>query len=893
MPRNKINLPSQSSVDLADDIAQFTEDPLGFVLFAFPWGEKGTILEDEEGPDKWQVLILEEIAQQVQERRLEPEKLFGAIQVAVASGHGVGKAIDVDTLIETPHGRRKWGDIQKGDFLFGRDGRPTEVTARYDHPDVDFYRVTFDDGTQIDTCGDHQWSVRGRQHRRNGLEGWSTMTTKQILDRGVKRANGAGLARQWEIPAHDAVEFQSQEVGVHPYFLGVWIGDGSCGKTGYSKPSQEIAQRVRDVCGYELTVAQCGTTHYARGIKGLFDPTLLACRSYERFIPDEYKYNSAEVRMEVFRGLCDTDGEVINAGSIGYSTTSRRLAEDVVWLARSLGCKASINKAIKKAGYRDSDGVMVECRDCYRLTINAPFNPFTHEEKKAKHKPSEHRYTVRWIDSIEYIGKRDGMCVTVAAEDSLYLANDFICTHNSGLIAWIILWFMSVRQDPQIVVTANTVGQLTGKTWREVAKWHRLAINYDWFAWTATTFYLKERQSTWRAVAQPWSQERSEAFAGTHDKNVLMIFDEASNIHDKIWEVAEGAMTTPGAMWIVFGNPTRNQGRFRECFRQFRHRWINHQVDSRTAKMANRVQIDQWVDDHGEDSDFVRVRVRGIFPRADVDQLIPQDVVEEAMERYKKLDEKHRSLGYNHDEVEIHERDSAPVILTLDVARRGADQTVVGMRRGRIFRIIAKWRELDTWQVSKRFAALLDEIRPDAAFVDGNGIGAGVFDHLVTLNYDVESVLWSTAASNPRKLFNKRTEMWWDMLQWLKDGGMIPADTEIRDDLTTPMYQYNNKDQIQLESKEDMKARGLPSPDCGDALAMSFYMPVAPRMTASAREKAKKKKRAERRNILDGLLIYICQFSALCDNGLIGLNLISRSGAETCRALPQTLSERP
>lgn len=409
---------------------------------------------------------------------------------------------------------------------------------------------------------------------------------------------------------------------------------------------------------------------------------------------------------------------------------------------------------------------------------------------------------------------REGRMAEAAAAIQIAVASG----HGVGktaLVAWVILWFMSTRAAPQIVVTANTASQLTGKTWRELGKWHKLAIHKDWFQWTATKFYLKERPEDWFATAQPWSKERAEAFAGTHDKNVLMLFDEASAIDDGIWEVAEGAMTTPGAIWLAFGNPTRNTGRFRECFRRFRHRWHRMQVDSRKAKKADRTKIDAWIEDYGEDSDFVRIRVRGIFPRASSNQLIDGDLVEEAMRRKPHP-------GAN---------DSAAKILVVDVARFGDDQSVVAIRQGTEFRVLRKYRELDLEQLSFRVAEWIDAETPDAVFVDANGMGAGVVDRLRALGYEVTEVNAGFKAADDRTYYNKRAEMWGAARDWLRRGGCLPDDEELKDDLTGPEYGFDNKGRIQLESKDDMKARGLPSPDTGDCLAMSFFMPVAPRIS--------------------------------------------------------------
>lgn len=392
---------------------------------------------------------------------------------------------------------------------------------------------------------------------------------------------------------------------------------------------------------------------------------------------------------------------------------------------------------------------------------------------------------------------------------------------KSACIAWIILWFLSTRETPQVVCTANTKTQLETKTWREVGKWLKLAINGSWFQKTNTKVSLKDQPEDWYALAQPWSKESPESFAGTHETNVLFLFDEGSNIPDVIWEVVEGAMTTAGAIWIVFGNPTRNTGRFRECWREFRHRWVTFEIDSRTAKMANRAQLDAWVKDYGEDSDFVRIRVKGEFPRSASNQLIGEDLVHAAAMRHKEA-----LLSLDPDRAQEPYRFGAK-ILSIDVARFGTDESVIGLREGNWFEILAVHQGLDSIQLAFRVGEWISKLRPDATFLDEVGVGAGALDQLRHLGYDVIGVNGAHSAIDDKVNSNKRAEMWVGMRDWLKAGGCIPDIKELRSDLTAPEYGYDGKDRIQLEKKEDMKARGIPSPDRGDCLSMTFYMPVA------------------------------------------------------------------
>lgn len=385
---------------------------------------------------------------------------------------------------------------------------------------------------------------------------------------------------------------------------------------------------------------------------------------------------------------------------------------------------------------------------------------------------------------------------------------------KTALIAWIIHWFISTRPHPQIVCTANTKTQLETKTWRELAKWNDLAFNGDWFNWSATTFRCLAAPGTWFAAAIPWNKDKSEAFAGTHEEHVLVVFDESSLIDDTIWEVAEGAFTTPGSVWLAMGNPTRNIGRFIECFRRYRHRWRTFTVDSRTAKKADRTKINQWEEDYGEDSDFFRVRVRGLPPRVSSMQFIGQDIVEAAKGRV------------------IHPSSiqKSPIIIGVDVARYGDDKSVIYVRQGLATMEIRKYMATGSqWLMD--FAGIVSEAinvwEPDGVFIDEVGLGAGVVDRLRQLGYnDAVGVNGAREPQDKDLYLNKRVECWGRMRDWLKSGGAIPNDQELIDDLTAIEYGFAGRNQFQLEKKEDMKARGFASPDIADALALTFAYPV-------------------------------------------------------------------
>ena len=170
-------------------------------------------------------------------------------------------------------------------------------------------------------------------------------------------------------------------------------------------------------------------------------------------------------------------------------------------------------------------------------------------------------------------------------------------------------------------------------------------------------------------ITAMWSEHNTEAFAGLHNKGkrIVLVFDEASAIADKVWEVAEGALTDEETeiIWVAFGNPTRNTGRFRECFRRYKHRWHHAQIDSRTVEGTNKAQIAKWAEDYGEESDFFKVRVRGMFPSMSARQFISETDVAAAYGRH----------------VPESAYAFAPKIITVDPAWEGDDEFVIGLRR--------------------------------------------------------------------------------------------------------------------------------------------------------------------------------------------------------------------
>lgn len=391
---------------------------------------------------------------------------------------------------------------------------------------------------------------------------------------------------------------------------------------------------------------------------------------------------------------------------------------------------------------------------------------------------------------------------------------------KSALSAMLTLWIMSTRPHSKGVITANTGDQLRTKTMAELAKWKKRCITGHWFEMNTMSIAHIRYPETWRADAQTCREENSEAFAGLHcaDSTPWYLFDESSAVPEKIWEVASGGLTDGEPMHFAFGNPTRNNGSFAECFGSQSHRWITQQVDSRNAKMTNKEYIAELIEDFGEDSDRVRVRVRGVFPRGGDMQFIPGDYAFNAMKNPLG-----RYLGTD------------PLICGVDLARGGDDNCYIQFRRGRdarsekVYKISGE-KSRDSMKVVSLVTTILDRHKPDVTFVDETGLGGPIADRLSQLGYHVVGVNFGKSADDDKHYGNKSAEMWARMRDWLKDGGTIHNNPDLERQLCGREFDHNRRDQLMLESKKDMKGRGLPSPDWADALALTFAYPVPPRV---------------------------------------------------------------
>lgn len=467
-------------------------------------------------------------------------------RLGLVASKGPGKFHPESLEIYTPKGKVRFGDLKPGDEVFSEYGKPTKVTAIHPQGVKDVYKMTFDDGSS-NLCGlEHLWKVHGFLKGRT--KKWGVLSTKQIIDRGLFVMQGKQTHHHFQIPVQGKAEFPRKKLPIDPYVFGLWLGDGSrtTGSITTNDPEtlQEIEQRGYQAKQYK-SVNRCPNI-YVTGLKpALRAMGLIDKYSYEKAIPENYLTSSIRQRTELLRGLMDSDGTIDKRDHcMEFNSSSKELAEGVMFLVRSLGGKTTLSE--KRSFLKG-----VEHRLCYRVRVTTDFNPFT-LKRKAIHwkKPSQNRYLSRTIKNIELVGKEESMCITVECPNHCYLANDFIVTHNTFIIAILGWHFFATNHQPKMAALSVTKEHLKSNLWAELLRWRasspllvkstndgaeKISLKgHEGYSFIDARSYPKQADETTMASA----------LAGLHADNVAFLIDEAGTIPDSVLATADAALST-------------------------------------------------------------------------------------------------------------------------------------------------------------------------------------------------------------------------------------------------------------------------------------------------------------------------------------------------------------
>lgn len=379
---------------------------------------------------------------------------------------------------------------------------------------------------------------------------------------------------------------------------------------------------------------------------------------------------------------------------------------------------------------------------------------------------------------------------------------------KSSMTSWMIIHALLTKWPIKIVVTAPTQGQLFDALGSEVKRWIKELPPSLQELLTIKSERIELTSSPTEAfcVFKVSRADQPEALQGVHADHVLLICDEASGVPDQVFEAAYGSMSAESATIILLGNPLRSQGYFYDTHHKLKNSWYTKQVSCLDSPLVSPDFVEEMREKYGENSNQWRCRVEGKFPLVDEDLLIPRELVVAATNRVIQLPAK------------------TPVIWGLDVARLGADASVLVERQSRKVTKIHSWRKLDLMALSARVAQLYDEAeeKPTDICCDQIGLGSGVLDRLRQLGLPARGVNVSEAASMSEIYFNLRSELWFKVRDWLKGDVSIPNNPQLIEDLCAPKYVYRPNGTLGLEKKEETVKRLGSSPDFADALTMTF-----------------------------------------------------------------------
>ena len=529
---------------------------------------------------------------------------------------GIGKALSLDSDIMTPNGITKMKDIKVGDLVIGSSGQPQSVIGVYYQGLIDCYRVTFSDGTIVECNDKHIWRIANRRTNK-----WENVELGEILKRdlrmpghhnGKQYVNSKGILRwgtkgrlKWKVPCQGEVLFKDQDIKIDPYTLGAMLGDGCLGSNlSFTSIDSEIVNRLKfpesiSIETYDKVNYRIKKNDSENGLKFYLDIYGLKNKHlYDKFIPKEYIFNSREVRLELLRGILDTDGYVSKGGVIELALTSKQLIEDTAFVARSLGCLChKISKL--PSSYKNSEGVKIECRDAYRLRIVPPKGlDLFHLQRKSERSMQEKKKNCidRMIESIEYIGKKEMQCIEVSNEDGLFLTNNFIVTHNSTVLRH---HGMSAALDGHPVLHIQLEGGIQA-----------CLDKYDQY-WTGQKYndirrgYLEpsEQEAVMKAYKSMkeygqdidvYGFEKFGEATMVEVRNLILDYHKANGYYPKVLILDSLDLVLTGINKVIDNNPSFKKDRLQKCAQLFKNICVEFKMVGFTSTQASDVPIDIW-----------------------------------------------------------------------------------------------------------------------------------------------------------------------------------------------------------------------------------------------------------------------------------------------------------
>ena len=381
---------------------------------------------------------------------------------------------------------------------------------------------------------------------------------------------------------------------------------------------------------------------------------------------------------------------------------------------------------------------------------------------------------------------------------------------KTSCLSWLALWWITVHYNAKVVITAPTSAQLHDALLPEAKSWLKQAPEgfREMFIVRADRIELAGDSERNFISARTSRAEQPDALQGVHADHVLLICDEASGVPEQVYEAAGGSMSAHHASMVLAGNPVRSSGYFYDTFHKLEDRWNTFHVSCETTSRVSNEYIEECKLRYGPESNTYRVRVLGEFPKGDDDTVISMELAEGAITR------------------DVFPTTFGTVVWGIDVARFGSDASALCKRKGNsVTESVRLWRGLDTMQFTGAIKAEYDsaEEKPKEIFVDAIGLGAGVADRLRELGLPAYAINVSESPSLGDTYLNLRAELWYKARGWLEGRDVrLPKDARLKSELTTLRYTYTSTGKLKIESKAELKKRGVESPDAADAFVLTF-----------------------------------------------------------------------
>lgn len=783
--------------------------------------------------------------------------------VAVSSGTGTGKSMPVDEPVLTPSGWRPIGELRVGDEVIGSQGHAVRVTGVYPQGALPIYELRFVDGAKTRASADHLWAVRSKRDVFRDRP-WRVFTTEQLA--GMDLDSGA-----WRIPTPAAVELPERDLPFDPYVMGVLLGDGSF-RGGYARVTtadEEIVEAVRSSVGVRVRHIPDSYDYALVGTAGARNPVttvlrdagLMEKKSEEKHVPLEYLWASATQRLALLQGLLDTDGTVDRRGIVEFGSSSEALAISVVFLVRSLGGLASMRR---RPAYLNG----VRHRDQYRVSVRLPGGtaPFRLTRKAARVKMAR-RTMARTLREITPAGTAECVCIRVDAADSLFVANDFVVTHNTHTLgAAGTLWYLATHEDSIVFSLAPKHELLLKNMWKEVGRlWPKFKRHFPHAELLTGNIRMRDgegQKEVWAATAfgagVGADEELAQRLKGFHAPRMLWIFEELPGIPTPLIETIIKTSTDEQNLILGLGNPEHQHDPLAQLGKRS---WVTpvrisaldfpNVVTGKSIIPGGRsrfsVERDLADCDGQEDHPHYLSQVRGIAPAQSRRALIQWEWCELAAKRYGDPEYREGGLALGVDPAD------SPT----------GDKAAISRWQGACCTEIVTFSAEDASAVAAEvYPEIVDEDKPiDPKYVgiDSVGVGASTVNELKKLglrirkiggsNRPVAQVDWEARyetteenedgtirptgplVAETETYANTRSQVLWRLREDLRLGRIaLPNDKLLFEELTAIEYEVpGGTGKITVAPKDDIKLQIGRSPNRADAVAYgNFVRPRRP-----------------------------------------------------------------